>query len=82
MPALVTFWAAGNAINENALPSGDHVYTARVSSAPQAIVPAASFWGLSALGLAATSAGTIVLAGGAGFTTRRIEPGEFEKSTW
>lgn len=59
---FITFYAAGNAINDNGIQSGDKVYTTSVVSAPAATVPAASSWGLLALALAAMTAGTIVFA--------------------
>jgi hypothetical protein len=59
---FVTFYAAGNAINDNGITTGDTVYTTSVAAAPPAVVPAASSWGLLALALAALTAGTIVFA--------------------
>lgn len=55
----VTFWAAGNAINNNFSASGDFIYTTS-KSASFVAVPAASTWGLIVLTLCVLTAGTLV----------------------
>ena len=47
----VTFWAAGNAINNDSSLNGDHVYLTNVSATFSLPVPAASTWGLVMLTL-------------------------------
>ncbi len=47
----VTFWAAGNAINNDSSLNGDQVYLTNVSAAFSLPVPAASTWGLVTLTL-------------------------------
>jgi hypothetical protein len=58
----VTFYAAGNAINNNGVPSGDHIYTTSVSAIAAPAVPAVSTWGLLALTLTGMTAGTILFS--------------------
>ncbi len=61
----VTFWAAGNAINDNIVSSGDHVYlTNETAGIP---VPAVSEWGMLVLALLVTTAATII-------AVRRVRP--------
>ena len=55
----VTFWAAGNAINNNSSPSGDNIYLTS-KSASFVAVPAVSTWGMIVLALCVMTAGTIV----------------------
>lgn len=55
----VTFWAAGNAINNNSSSTGDIIYLTS-KSANFIAVPAASTWGLIVLSLGVMTAGTIV----------------------
>jgi hypothetical protein len=56
----VTFWASGNAINNNFSPSGDHVYvTSETAGIP---IPAVSEWGLLVLGLLLATAATLLAA--------------------
>lgn len=68
-PALdvgpVTFWAAGNAINNNFFNSGDIIYLHDQSATFTAgIVPAASTWGLVAMVFVLVTAGTLVIRRG------------------
>lgn len=55
----VTFWAAGNAINNNSSSGGDIIYLTN-KSASFVAVPAASTWGLVVLAICVMTAGTIV----------------------
>lgn len=55
----VTFWAAGNAINDDSDNGGDIIYVTN-ESASFIAVPAASTWGLIVLTLSVMTAGTIV----------------------
>jgi len=59
----ITFWAVGNAINDNSVPSGDHIYAASVTAAfdPTPPIPAVSEWGLAALGLCVLTSATILV---------------------
>lgn len=54
----VTFWAAGNAVNNNFSTSGDFIYTTN-TSATFVAVPAVSTWGVMILALGVLTAGTI-----------------------
>lgn len=54
----ITFWAAGNAINNNFSPSSDFIYTTS-KSATFVAVPAVSTWGLVILALCVLTAGTL-----------------------
>lgn len=56
----VTFFAAGNAINDNMSMLGDNIYTTS-TTAVFASVPAVSDWGVLAMLLLLMTAGTIVL---------------------
>jgi hypothetical protein len=55
----VTFWAAGNAINNNFSSSGDFIYLTS-KTAGFASVPAVSTWGMIVLTLALMTGGTIL----------------------
>ena len=57
----VTFWAAGNAINNDFFNTGDIIYLTNESATFLSIVPAAGAWGLLAMGLVVLIAGTIVV---------------------
>ncbi|MEK6799447.1 MAG: choice-of-anchor V domain-containing protein [Planctomycetota bacterium] len=56
----LTFWAVGNAINNNNSPTSDKVYLSNATATFVAI-PAASEWGLLALALSVMTAATVVL---------------------
>ncbi len=56
----VTFWAAGNGINNNFSSTGDFIYLSNTSASFLA-VPAVSEWGLLVLGLCVLTAGTLSL---------------------
>jgi hypothetical protein len=56
----VTFWAAGNAINNNFSPSGDLIYTTSQTTTAAAGVPAVSSWGLVVLTLVGLTAATLM----------------------
>lgn len=58
----VTFWAAGNAINNNSLSSGDQVYLTSSSASFGVPVPAVSTWGLVTMTLVMLAAATVLLA--------------------
>ncbi len=55
----ITFWAAGNAINNNFSPTGDTIYLTSKSASFQAI-PAVSTWGMVVLTLCVLAAGTML----------------------
>ena len=57
----VTFWAVGNAINDNFSSSGDIVYLTNTSAGFAEPTPAASTWGLAVLTLVMLVAGSIML---------------------
>lgn len=57
----VTFWAAGNAINNNFSSSGDFIYLTNVTAADPT-VPAASTWGLIVMAIVLLTAGTLAVA--------------------
>lgn len=57
----VTFYAAGNAINNNSSAGGDNIYLTSRSASFQAI-PAASTWGIVVLSLGVMIAGSLVSA--------------------
>jgi hypothetical protein len=57
---VVTFFAAGNAINDNSSLTGDNVYTTS-QTAGFASVPAVSDWGVLAMLLLLLTSGTLVL---------------------
>ena len=59
----VTFWAAGNAINNNFSSSGDIIYLTS-KSASFIAVPAVSTWGMVVFTLCVMTAGTIVAGRG------------------
>ena len=56
----VTFWAAGNAINNNFSASGDLIYTTSHTASATAGVPAVSTWGLVVLTLMGLTAATLM----------------------
>jgi len=56
----ITFWAAGNAINNDFSFFDDHVYVTSVTAGVP--VPAVSEWGLMVLGLLLTTAATLIAA--------------------
>lgn len=58
----VTFYAAGNAINNNFGSSGDVIYLAGETAVFAGPVPAVSAWGVIAMTLLLLTAGTLVLA--------------------
>ncbi len=58
----VTFYAAGNAINNNFSPSGDVIYLAGETAVFAGPVPAVSAWGVIAMTLLLLTVGTLVLA--------------------
>ena len=63
----VTFWAAGNAINDNFSSSGDLVYVTSTTANAQEPVPATSTWGLIVLTLVMLVAASTLLG-------RRMKP--------
>lgn len=60
----ITFWAAGNAINNNLNSTGDIVYLTNVTAAVPGTrpVPAASTWGLIVMAIVLMTAGTLAVA--------------------
>jgi len=63
----VTFWAAGNAINDDDFNTGDVIYLHNQSATftEDVPVPAVSTWSLIAMGLILITAGTVVIGRGA-----------------
>jgi len=57
----ITFWAAGNAIDDNGFNSGDFIYLTNVT-AIDPTVPAASTWGLIVMAIVLLTAGTLAVA--------------------
>ncbi|MGD2109238.1 MAG: hypothetical protein PVI86_07585 [Phycisphaerae bacterium] len=58
----LTFWAAGNAINNDFSSSGDRIYlTSETAAFDVTSVPTVSQWGLTALTIAVLCAGTVVV---------------------
>lgn len=58
----VTFFAAGNAINNNFGRTGDHIYTTNVTASFDPLsVPTLGEWGLVVLGLSLLSAAAVVI---------------------
>lgn len=58
----LTFWVAGNAIDNNFSSSGDFIYlTSQTADLDLASIPTVSQWGLAALTIAVLSAGTVVV---------------------
>ncbi len=66
----ITFWAIGNAINNNFNSSGDNIYLAN-KSASFIQVPAVSEWGLVVLTLCVLTAGTLALRRAPALTSLR-----------
>ncbi|MBI4716402.1 MAG: hypothetical protein HY763_01230 [Planctomycetes bacterium] len=57
----VTFWAAGNAVNNTGASNGDHVYTTNVTASAAEPIPTVSEWGALALAMSLLTAGTILV---------------------
>lgn len=62
----VTFWAAGNAVDDGGSPANDNVYLTDVTANFGLPVPALSEWGLLVLSLMMLAAATAVLSRGQG----------------
>jgi len=57
----ITFWAAGNAINNNFSSSGDRIYLTNETVNMAEPIPAASTWGLVVMTITLLAVGTIVV---------------------
>lgn len=57
----VTFWAAGNAINNNSFPTGDLIYLTTETADFSPPVPTVSQWGLLVMLLVLMTAGTLLI---------------------
>ncbi len=57
----ITFWASGNAVNQNSAPNGDTVYLTNTSAQFGPSIPTVSAWGLVTLVALVLTAGTVRL---------------------
>ena len=57
----VTFWVAGNAINNNFAPTGDIVYLHNVTANASPLIPTVTEWGLLVMLLLLMTTGTLVI---------------------